>query len=250
MHRFASAILGFMLSPFNWIWILLILSFLSRNGKVRRRCRIAALVILVVFGNQWILDWAARRWQPKRVPAGDLKTYSCGIVLGGFGSPDAGGTGYFNENADRFIEAEKMYKLGIIHHILISGGNGKTDEASFREAWWAKKEFGSLGIPDSVIFVEDRSNDTQDNAAYAKEILDSLQFEPPYLLITSAIHMPRASLIFKNAGLRTQPFPCGYAEGVGPFEWSDALPQASVLSSWKLLMKEFAGYAWYAVTRR
>ena len=65
-----------------------------------------------------------------------------------------------------------------------------------------------MGIPDSVIFVEDRSNDTFDNAVYAKQILDSLQLSPPYLLITSAHHIPRASLIFKNAGVITAPFPC------------------------------------------
>lgn len=52
----------------------------------------------------------------------------------------------------------------------------------------AKDELLIMGIPASSIFVEDRSNDTFDNAVYAKRILDSLQLSPPYLLITSANH--------------------------------------------------------------
>ena len=141
--------------------------------------------------------------------------YSCGIVPGGFASPDADENGYFNSTADRFIQAVKLYKLGEIKHILISGGNGKADKKNFREGAWVKGELTAMGIPDSVIFVEDRSNNTSDNAIYAKQILDSLQLKPPYLLITSAHHVPRASLLFKNAGIPTVAFPCNYIAGRG-----------------------------------
>ncbi|HVZ97753.1 MAG TPA: YdcF family protein [Chitinophagaceae bacterium] len=250
MHHIASSLISFFLSPFNWIWILLLLSSFIREKTRKKICRVSALLVFLIFSNQWILDWVASRWQPEPVLHSGLKKYSCGIVLGGFGSPDANGNGYFNENGDRFIEAEKMYKLGIIQHILISGGNGKTDDATFREAEWAKNEFKSLGIPDSAIFIEDRSKDTQDNAAYAKKITDSLNFAPPYLLITSAIHMPRAALIFGNAGIPVQPFPCSYTAGRGRFEFSAILPQAFVLTAWDHLLKEMTGYIWYSLAKK
>lgn len=248
MHHFASSILSFLLSPFTWILILLIIPGLIKKNK--KIYRLAALFVFIIFSNQWIFDWSIQHWQAQPVPVPQLKKYSTGIVLGGFASPDADGNGFFNETSDRFIETEKMYRLGIIQHILISGGNGKTDNENFREGDWAKKQFQIMGIPDSVIFVEDRSDDTYDNAVYAKEMLDSLKLSPPYLLITSAVHIPRASLIFKNAGLLTDPFPCNYTEGRGIFKFSDIVPKASVLAGWEPLLKEVAGYTWYAVFRK
>ena len=250
MHHFASSILSFFLSPFNWIMILLILSFLLNSKKHKKSFRIAALIIFILFSNEWLLSGFTKKWQLAPVEITQLNHYSCGIILGGFGSPDAAGNGYFNETSDRFIQAEKLYKLGLIQHILISGGNGKNDDANFREGKWARNEFISMGIPDSAIIVEDRSNDTYDNAVYAKHILDSMQFTSPYLLISSAFHLPRASLIFRNAGLNTESFPCNYTEGRGRFEWGDAVPKASVLAGWEPMLKEVAGYLLYAVFKK
>ncbi|MDQ2863455.1 MAG: YdcF family protein, partial [Bacteroidota bacterium] len=104
-----------------------------------------------------------------------------------------------------------------------------------------------MGIPDSVIFTEDRSNNTADNAAFAKQILDSLALKPPYLLITSAQHIPRASLLFKNAGVPTKPFPCSYIAGRSSFSFSSLIPQPSVLLTWDFYLKETLAYLIYKV---
>jgi len=175
--------------------------------------------------------------------------YSCGIVPGGFASPDALGNGYFNATADRFIQAEKLYKQGNISHILISGGNGKINDETFREGSWVKSELIAMGIPDSVIFTEDQSNNTSDNAVFAKQILDSFGLKPPYLLITSAQHIPRASLLFKNAGVITEPFPCSYIAGRSSFSFSSLIPRPSVLLTWDIYLKETVGYAWYKLAK-
>ena len=245
MHHLASDIVSFFLSPLNWVFVFVVAAYFVRKGSHKKICRIMAVCIFIVFGNQWLLTWYAKKWQPEPVAINNNLKYSCGIVPGGFASPDAEGKGYFNSTADRFIQAEKLYKLGIIKHILISGGNGKFDNSNFREGSWVKNELSIMGIPDSVIFVEDHSNDTFDNAAYAKQILDSLQLSPPYLLITSAHHMPRASLIFKNAGVITAPFPCNYIEGRGDVSFSSFIPNPSVLPKWNYYLKERAGYLWY-----
>ncbi len=245
MHQVASIVVSFFLSPFNWIIILIIAGFLFRKASSRKACRTAALCIFIVFSNQWLLNWFAKQWQPAPVVINKNKVYSCGIVPGGFASPDENGYGYFNATADRFIQAEKLYKLGVIQHILISGGNGKMNDNNFREAAWAKNELMAMGIPDSIIFAEDRSNDTNDNAMYAKKILDSLHLPSPYLLITSARHIPRALLIFKNAGINAIGFPCNYLDGRSGFTFSSLIPQPSVLLAWDSYLKEMAGYIWY-----
>jgi uncharacterized SAM-binding protein YcdF (DUF218 family) len=245
MHQVASAFLSFFLSPFNWMIILAIAGYLFRKSSYKKFCRIMVICIFIVFSNKWLLNVYAKKWQPPPISISKDVVYSCGIVPGGFASPDAQGNGYFNATADRFIQTEKLFRLGSIKHILISGGNGKDDNKNFREGAWVKGELTAMGIPDSVIFVEDQSNDTFDNARNAKPILDSMQLAPPYLLITSASHVPRASLIFKNAGLITIAFPCNYTEGRSSFSISSIIPQPSVLLDWDIFLKETAAYVWY-----
>jgi uncharacterized SAM-binding protein YcdF (DUF218 family) len=191
------------------------------------------------------LNLYARKWQPAPTVLSPGKTYSCGIVAGGFASPDAHAHGYFNLAADRFIEIMKLYKTGHIQHILISGGNGKPESNGFREGAWVKEQLVQMGIPDSVVFTEDRSDNTAENALNTKQVLDSLQLKPPYLLVTSAYHIPRAALIFKKAGIKVVPYPCNYTDGRGGSEWGDFIPRPSVLMSWETYLKETFGYWWY-----
>lgn len=247
MHQVASFLVSLFLSPFNWIVILLGVAWIFRKKAIRKPAMVIALCIFIVFGNKALFNLYVKNWQPKPIAINTLPVFSCGIVPGGFASPDADANGYFNATADRFIQVVKLYKLGQIKHILICGGNGKTDEKTFREAAWVKGELTSVGIPDSVIFIEDQSNNTADNALYAKPILDSLQLQPPYLLITSALHIPRASLLFKKAGVNVVPFPCNYTDGRGSTDFWDFIPRPSVLLAWEPFLKETAGYVWYKV---
>jgi uncharacterized SAM-binding protein YcdF (DUF218 family) len=207
------------------------------------------LCLFLVFSNQWLLDCYAKYWQPPPVAINKNVTYSCGIVPGGFASPDVDGNGYFNGSADRFIEAEKLYKLGTIRNILINGGNGKEMDKNFREGAYVKDQLVIMGIPDSVIFVEDESDNTADNARNAKRMLDSLQLKPPYLLITSAQHIPRASLLYKSAGMSVVEFPCTYIAGRNTFTLSSLLPTVSVLLTWDIYLKETAAYLFYKLKR-
>jgi len=245
MHGIASYIFSFLLSPFNWIVIFILAGLLLRGNRTKKICRIFALCVFLFFSNPLLLECYAKWWQPVPVTINKNTSYSCGIIPGGFASPDAFGNGYFNATADRFIQAEKLYKQGNISHILISGGNGKVNDKNFREGSWVKGELIAMGIPDSVIFIEDQSNNTADNAAFAKQILDSLQLKPPYLLITSAQHIPRASLLFKTAGVLTEPYPCSYIAGRSKFSFSSLIPQFSVLLTWDFYLKETFGYIWY-----
>lgn len=245
MHHFLSAVISILLSPFNWIVLFLLLAFLFKKKKLKKIALLFSVVIFIVFGNNWLFNAYVRAWQPKPVPVNSLSVYSCGIVPGGFASPDYNGNGYFNISSDRFIQAVKLYKLGKVQHLLISGGNGKPDDKNFREAHWVKTQLIQSGIPDSVIFAEDHSDNTKGNAINSKHLLDSLNFSPPYLLITSAFHIPRASLTFIKSGVPVDPFPCNYTDGMDSFSWDDLLPRPSVLLAWDRYLKETAGYLWY-----
>lgn len=245
MHQFLSSVLSFVLSPFNWIVVLLIAAWLLKKRKVKKVLIIISLCLFVIFGNAFLLNLSVKNYQPARVSIDTLPVYSCGIVPGGFASVDDEATGYFNSSSDRFIQAVKLFKLKKITHLLISGGNGKTDDADFKEAAWVKNELVQFGVPDSLIFIEDLSNNTRDNALNSKRILDSLQLQPPYLLITSALHIPRASFLFTNAGVPVINFPCNYTSGLGPFSAADLIPLPSQLPDWDKFLKEVFGNFYY-----
>lgn len=241
-----STLASFVLSPLNWILFFVAAACIIKKRRTKKLFIVAAITVFIVFGNKWLLNVFARNWQPAPVAVSSLRVYDCGIVAGGFASPDATANGYFNATADRFLQAVKLYKAGKIKNILISGGNGKDSEESFREAAWVRGELVAFGVPDSAILTEDLSNNTRDNALNSKRILDSLNLKPPFLLITSAFHMPRAKLLFEKTGVQVDPFPCNYMDGRGSFAVGELVPGASVLLGWKVYLKEVLGVVVYS----
>ena len=246
MHVLAAALAGLFLSPLNWIIILVVIQFFV-NPRAKKMCWLFVLFIFIVFGNQWLLNRYARMWNAKQRDITNDKPYNCAIVLGGFGSPDENGNGYFNSSADRFIQAVKLYKMGKVKHIIISGGNGKDSYHGFGEGKWAKEQMEIFGIPGDSVLYEDNSDNTVDNAANVKRILDSNSLQPPYLLITSAAHIHRAAQVFKNAGIPVTEYPCNYEEGMGNFVLPDIIPDSKTLVNWNEYLKETAGYYAYRV---
>lgn len=245
MHAIASVIVNFIAAPLNWILVLFFLYLYARSGILKKRLLITMILVFLLFSNGWLLNTYARFWQtaPKEIPAGT--TYSCGILLGGFASPDERNAGYFNAAADRVIQTIKLYKGEHIRYILISGGNGKKDNKAFNEGAWVRGELVAMGVPDSVILYEDKSLNTADNALQSKKILDSMALPAPYILISSANHLPRASLLFERAGLKTIPFPANYVAGREKLQWKGILPSFGVMMEWKFFIKETLSYWLY-----
>lgn len=211
-----------------------------RMKGLKKLLFIAAALLFLVFSSPALFHAYARWYQAQPVVLPEGSHYSAGIVAGGFGSVDVAGNGYFNSAADRFIQIVRLYQTGIIDHILISGGNSKDNDSGFREAAWAKQQMTDLGVPASAILVEDRSNNTRDNARNSKKMLDSLDLRPPYLLVSSAFHLPRASRNFERAGIAVIPYPANYTEGRGPIGVSDFIPSLQTLSAWPRYVKEAA----------
>jgi uncharacterized SAM-binding protein YcdF (DUF218 family) len=179
MYQFASALLSFVLSPMLWIALLVLAGLLVQKKIIKKICWISALLVFLVFSNGWLLNRYARNFQPPPLSLPKDVVFSCGVIPGGFASPDIDGNGIFNSTADRFIQALTLFKKGHIKHIIVSGGNGKKEMSSFREAAWVKEQFIILGVPDSVIFVEDASNNTRQNAANTKKYWKAIIFHLP-----------------------------------------------------------------------
>ncbi|MDP9047108.1 MAG: YdcF family protein [Bacteroidota bacterium] len=187
-----------------------------------------------------MLDQFASRWDiaPLTLRA---RPYSCVIVLGGFTGEDANGDGFFNVDADRFIQGLKLVITGKASHILITSGNGNLIHDKFAEADWVKTQLTEFKMPDSSVLIEDKSRNTLENAAFSKTVIEQRHLAPPYLLVTSAFHMRRSLGIFRKAKLDVTPYPSNYIAGNGKTSPDSFIPNADALARWNTYIKEVVG---------
>lgn len=120
--------------------------------------------------------------------------------------------------------------------ILTGGGTGGVTEAERMAA-----AINHLGIPDSALWLEERSRSTRDNARFTAALAKPRGVHS-VLLVTSGVHMPRAALLFREAGFHVVPVPVPErARHMSPFRsW---LPSPSALWRSGRAMKEFAALA-------
>ncbi|MEO8884894.1 MAG: YdcF family protein [Mucilaginibacter sp.] len=244
-----SKLLVILIYPFTWILVLLAVAFLVKNKKYKHSSFIAALALLVIFSNPFLFNRVAQKWDTPPYNRADTTHYSCAVILGGFSSSDRAGGGYFNFSADRFLQGVKLLLTKKASHILITGGNGNLVPGGFREALWVKKELKEFNFPDSVVLIESNSRNTLENAKFSKKLLEQTHLPPPYLLVTSAYHMPRSLMLFKKMGVDVVPYACNYIARGKRVMISDFIPDAGVISSWNIYIKEMVGYAVNSFTK-
>lgn len=249
MFFILSKVLLFLLSPAFWIIVLLLWSFYTKKEIRKRRLRIVSLVLFIVFTNPFIFNVLVRKWQPEQtaLPAG--RTYAAGILLGGITMTDKNHNLYFGPDADRFIQATRLYHSGVIKNILVTGASPSiVNTKRIPEASQLKQQLILQGIPETNILIEDKARNTFENATFTRQILDSLKLAPPYILITSALHVPRAVAVFRKAGLDVIACPSAFKEINRKVTLSDFIPSTDLLSVWPVFLKEVVGLTVYRTT--
>ncbi|WP_051189602.1 YdcF family protein [Daejeonella oryzae] len=242
MYYYVSKILIHFLNPFIWILIFLILSFALSNKVLKKRFLILSTVIFILFSNKFLLKQFASRWDIEASAVDHNKLYSCAIVLGGMASEDKNANGFFNGASDRFIQVVKLKTTNRVSNIFVSGGNNSLNPSSWIESTWVINELKSLNFPDSILLSETRSRNTLENAALTRQTLEGKNLKPPYVLVTSAFHMRRALLIFKNAGIEVIPHPCNFSTK-GKISVEDFIPSLEALGTWPTYIKEIFAYS-------
>ncbi len=130
--------------------------------------------------------------------------------------------------------------------ILVSGGNGGIDKGS-RNGSEADSMAAALredfGVP--VKWLEDRSSDTAENAAFSAAILRADGIHR-VLLVTDAMHMPRAGAVFQRAGLDVVSAPTMFF-GRQPLSVQAWIPSAEGMRRSWYATYEWVGLVWYRV---
>ncbi len=244
-----SKFLSFLLSPFNWLLIFTLLVFVLRNEKWKKRFKWIAVCWFLFFSNPFIVHQLNLKWQAPAKILQPGEVYEAGIVLGGFVQFNKKeNQGYFSAASDRFLQAVRLYKLGNIKRILISGGSGSPNRQEYKDADFAREQLLQFGIPAAHILTERNSRNTFESAQFSKQILDSAGIATPVLLITSAMHMKRAQKVFTKAGLTVKGYPAHFTEMDFPMGFAGSItPSLDAMNGWKDLIKEVVGlqvYKW------
>lgn len=253
MDFIGAKVLGLLLTPPG---ILLLLAFLGFFIQFRRRV-IGNIVVglslvalsalsLPVTGRALIapLETGAHSLPPASLTPDEAKKQADAIVvLGGGRYPQAPEYG----DADAVSEStlHRLRYAAYLHRrtglpMLVTGGAPFGEPAP--EALLMQEALEN-DFQIRPRWTEARSRNTQENAAFSKEILAAAGIRRIYL-VTHAWHMRRARLAFEHAGFKVIPAPTGYATR---FKLSvlDFLPDARALDNSGLFFHEVAGIGWY-----
>lgn len=135
----------------------------------------------------------------------------------------------------RLAAGARAWLAGRAPVIILSGG-GEGDGPS--EARTMAAAIGKAGIPASALLLEEGSQSTRDNARLTAALAREHGIRR-VLLVTSAVHMPRASLLFRNAGIDVVEVPV--PEGALGKDWQERwLPSTRALWRSGRALKEYA----------
>jgi uncharacterized SAM-binding protein YcdF (DUF218 family) len=242
MFFILSKILDFLLQPICWIFILLGFAYFSRFSK---RFIAISVGMLLVFSNGWFVNQCYIAYES---PQTSLKqSYQWCIILGG--GMMRSGEGYrTGETADRFIQPLLLYKKGLVKKLIITGGNVnikglKIDDT--QESRKVKEVLIAMGVAEKDIYVEGEARNTHENAEYTKQMLKPFLAEK-MLLVTSAMHMPRAKACYLKEGFLVDDYPADIKKKDTPSGILDLfIPQERNLTKFAELIREIAGYVIY-----
>ena len=246
-----SKLYSFLLTPFIWLFILLLIILLTKNHKKLKKLLLFTFCGFIFFSNEFIIGEFVRLWEYKITPNERLsKSYDAGIVLGGgmVTIDKKNNRITFRNNTDRILQAIALYKEGRIKKILISSGSGRLVERYQNEARILKPYLIEIGIPENDILTDTVSNNTRQNAEESANILNKEFPKGKFLLITSAEHMRRAMGCFRKVGLNVTAYATNVETGPRKY-YLDTLfiPNIEALGGWSNLAHEVFGYVIYAI---
>lgn len=120
-------------------------------------------------------------------------------------------------SSSRLAAGARAWLLERAPVVILTGGRGPPGKS---EAARMKYAIERLGVPASAIVLEERSRNTEDNAANTARILRDLGGKR-ILLVTSSLHMPRSALLFERQGIDVVavPVPEGAHRTTWPARW-------------------------------
>lgn len=249
-----SKLLSAITQPMFWLalWWGLALLVLMRRRRPAVAMLWSGLVMVGLLGFQTIPDALLRPLENRYPsPAADSLGRHVGvIVLGGaVGHPDsyeAHAQVPLGDSGERMTVPVGLLRQHPRLQLVFSGGEGRLLATGITEAALARAFYLEQGVDMSRVQLEGGSRTTRENARQVAKLLGA-RCQEPWLLVTSAWHMPRAMSEFEAVGCKVTPYPVDFRTG-GATPWTEYSLAHSLLR-WQTALHEWLGLAMYRLTR-
>jgi len=222
-----------------------------RAGRIIAGTGLAALFLLSTEAGAWLFvrpleGMTAPLRAPEHAGAQAIVVLAAGRLrhapeYGGLDIPD-----YYALARLRYA-AHLQRRTGL--PILVSGGNGASGRDPKPRDTYTKADAMAAALREdfgvAVKWIEGRSRDTNENATCSAALLRPAGVKR-ILLVTDAMHMPRARDAFERAGFEVVSAPTMFF-GNGPFWSANWLPSAEGMRRSWYAVYELLGIAWYRV---
>jgi len=227
---------------------IILLFFRSKCGRW-----ICAFALAMFIGMGWmpLAEMALRPLEQQfAVAAGDLSKFAGIVVLGGAIVPDDGrghGQLLLGGAAERVTESLRLLRQYPQMRMVYSGGDASLSASGQPEADLAEKYFRDVGVGADRAMYERLSRNTFENATMSRHLIGK-DIKLPWLLVTSAAHMPRAYGTFARAGWNVTAYPVDFVTTLVS-NWADfSLLGGAEL--WRNVLREYVGFATYSLAGR
>ena len=229
---------------------------LLATGVLRRSWGIVFGVWLLLFFSS--IPWTGSRFIQsmeagmERISAAQAKQAEAIVVLS-TGRTVAPGADRISEwhDADRFFGGIELFQAGKAPLIIFTGGSAPWEKDAPLEGEILARYARSMGARVESIKVTRQAFNTKEEAAAVREILPAKpESGARILLVTSALHMPRAKKVFEEAGFQVLPFPVDFVTSATKKTYpTDFVPSAAGLSKTSTALRELYGRIFVAIFR-
>ena len=206
-----------------------------------------ALVILLICSfpltsrSIWVgLESEYQYQPPTTVPQADAVLVLSGM-LGGFETED----GYVTEwgDPDRFFVGLQLVKLGKADRLIFTRGQMPWS-VSPPEGELLKQKALEMGISPHQILLTSIVSNTAEEASAVKGLMAENGLNK-IILVTSSFHLPRAKLLFDQAGIGTYPYPTDFKASSRDVTWLHLIPSADAFRNTSSGIREYIGRLYY-----
>lgn len=221
----------------------------SRGSRFGVSLSVTGLVLCLVIGIVPFGAYMLRSLEARFPAQPELSAPPLGILVLGGGeelSPP-GAPPQTNAAGERYMEALVLAERFPDAVVMFTGGSAAFDSDSGGNAEHAAWLWTRAGLDPDRIILEGASRNTAENASRGLSLIPEGTEAGPWLLVTSAWHMPRAVATFCAAGWRgIVPWPVDFRHGQTSLRWRFA----QKLELLNTASKEWVGLLGYRATGR
>jgi uncharacterized SAM-binding protein YcdF (DUF218 family) len=144
------------------------------------------------------------------------------------------------ETYERCVYAAWLYQHWQHLPVLACGGSSAKGEQPFSVTM--REVLHREGVPEAMLWTEERSTSTHENAVYGAELL-RIHGIDRIALVVEAQSMLRAEACFRKEGITVAPAPCEFRQ-MGPL-FEELIPSWKAIRRNEATLHEAVGLAWY-----